>query len=91
MRVSDNGVQDHRQTAELKGDQIIVTSYVGQKRAASYSFPLSAWLTTLKEFNQSWYQIELLRSLAVLSGDGGAGQGDRILDSQQRAINRLLN
>jgi len=91
MRVSDNGVQDHRQTAELKGDQIIVTSYVWREQAASYSLPLYAWLATLKEFNPSWYQIELLRSLADISGDGGVGQGDRILGSQQRAINKLLN
>jgi hypothetical protein len=48
-RVSDISVRDHRQTAELKDDQIIVTSYVGRERAGAYSIPLSVWLATLKD------------------------------------------
>lgn len=91
--MNDTSVRDHRQKAELKGDLIVVTSYVGRQKAHSYSFSTKEWQDTLKKPNPFWHQRELIRSktLEMDDQDGWlACQADRIRDSQCYAIEKLF-
>jgi len=92
----DRSVRDHSQEVRLNGDVIEVTPKLGSHRLTLRSFviPLSEWDEALKSFNPNYELHHLVQSkqqamYKTWVKDGGENP-DRIVDSQVRAIKKLL-
>lgn len=92
IRTTNKSVRDLPQRAEVKGESILVTSYVGRYKAGSYTVSLNEWQATLHKPNPLYEQRELVRRLTQHYDEepGGGAQADRIRDAQVSAIGDAL-
>lgn len=95
-KTTDKSVRDHSQEACLKGDVIEVTPKLGAERLVHCSFTVgrSEWGAAGKSFTPGYDRHELIKSkqpemYSSWANDGGENP-DRIVDSQVRAIEKLL-
>lgn len=87
-RATDKSVRDLKQSAEVKNGAIRVDSYVGNKRAGSFGIALIDWPKDPTE--QTAFLRRHPSNANVEEAPGGFGQAQRIIESQQKAINRAL-
>ena len=93
---TDKSVRDLPQKASIKNDLITVSTYVGRNKVGDYSFNLSDWLqaethpTFNKEYN--WCELVASKYKAKYQGDfdENSAQGQRIIESQVRAIKKAM-
>lgn len=89
---STTAVRDHRQTAQLLPDgQVVVSSYVGRRRAGRYVFALTDYLRAAEACpgNPRYGYRAFLASCTgaeFWEATGGVGQAARILDAQLAAV-----
>ncbi|MFA5381959.1 MAG: LPD38 domain-containing protein [Candidatus Micrarchaeia archaeon] len=91
--IYDKGVRNAPQRATIVGDNIRIDSYVGRKKADSYEIPIKDIIEARNRYGNPAAGIaelfnERLEQLA--EEPGGFGQAQRILDSQARAVTKLL-
>jgi len=88
---TDKSVIDHHQQAILNVDIITVVSRVGRRKIGYYSFTKAQWEhATRSSGNPLYGQTQFIKSKANVEGPGGECQGNRIIDSQVRAVNAVL-
>lgn len=94
MKFSDSSVRDHRQSAEIKNDLIVVRSYVGRKKASEFTIQVSEWDKTKNypTLNPHWNTRDLIYKYTDYMDEesGGSEQAVRIRDSMVRAIEKAV-
>lgn len=88
-----SSVRDHKQTARVCGDKVVVTSWVGRRTVGKFSVSLNHWLQLERNHpNPTWWKREHVQTLTRGLDDepGGPDQADRIRDAQVSAINAAV-
>jgi hypothetical protein len=86
---SNRSVREHRQSARVVCDRVLVTSFVGRAPVRTYSLALSEWAELERQHpNPAWWKHETMRKLTAQMDDepGGPDQAERIRDAQVWAI-----
>lgn len=86
-------VRGLRQTARVAGAEVVVSSWVGRRRAASYRLPVEDWRVLERLHpNPAWWKRDYVRRLTehLDAEPGGPDQAERIRNAQVVAIDAAL-